>query len=227
MATGTLAPNVFPRLFDNDGFVLDGGFIYTYLSGTATPTATYTDANLTVPNTNPIVLSASGTYIAYLPANSQKWILKDAAGVTLSTVDPVGSVGLTQSGVYDVFSFFGDPTSPITSTTYPSGATFDKCHAGTAIYAVDSATIAPGTYTLTGMLASVGGDVLTVALVNLTDGAPDTPLVTMTGTSLTGATATSGAITFAAAGSTKSYGIKAKITAGSGFAWALQLVKAS
>jgi hypothetical protein len=49
----------------------------------------------------------------------------------------------------------------------------------------------------------------------------------MTSTSTTGTTAQSGAITFGTAGSIKTYGIKVKIDAGSGFAWAIQLVKVS
>jgi len=227
MSAGTLAPNVFPRLFDNDGFVLAGGFIYTYLAGTTTPTSTYTDANLTVPNTNPIVLSAGGTYTAYLPANSQKWILKDASGVTLATVDPVGSIGLVTSGVYDIFSFFGDPTSPISATSYPSGATFDKCHAGTTIFSIDSANLASGTYKITGMVLNAAGVATTVAIVNLSDGSPDTPLATMSSTSTTGDTAISGAISFAAGGTTKTYGIKTQVSSGVGFAWGIQLIKVS
>jgi hypothetical protein len=112
-------------------------------------------------------------------------------------------------------------------TAYPLGATFDKCHAGTAWLAIDSASMAPGTYQLSGMILSTGGDLVSVAIVNLTDGAPDTPIAVMTSTSTTGTTAQSGAITFGTAGSIKTYGIKVKIDAGSGFAWAIQLVKVS
>lgn len=177
-----------------------------------------------MPNTNPIVLTAGGRYKVYLAPLSYKFILKDAAGVVIDTTDPVGSVGLITSGVYDIFSFFGDPTSPISNTAYPSGTTFDLCHAGTAIYAIDSINISPGTYVLTGMILATGGTA-TVALVNLSDGAPDTPIATMMGTSATGATATSGAITFASAGGVKNYGIKVKVSSGTGFAWAIQLVK--
>lgn len=228
MSAGTLAPYAFPQLLDDDGNPIDGGMIETYLAGTTTPAVTYTDADLLVPNTNPIILTAGGRYRIYLDDKSYKFIAKDANGVPIpnGTVDPVTSIGLTRGGVYDIFTFAGDSTSPITSTTYPSGATFDKCHAGTALFPLDSATLA-GIYKLQGMLLAQFGDLVTVALVNLTDGAPDLPLVTITSTSLTGEVVTSAAITFPSPGATKTYGIKAKTAAGSGFAWGLQLVRTS
>jgi hypothetical protein len=224
MSAGTLAPYAFPQAFDDDGDPLDGGLLFTYLAGTTTPATTYTDADLLVPNTNPIVLTAGGRFKIFLADLSYKFILQDATGVVVDTTDPVTSIGLTRGGTYDIFTFAGDSTSPITSTSYPSGATFDKCHAGTALFPLDSATLS-GTYKLQGMLLSQFGDLVTVALVNLTDGAPDLPLVTITSTSLTGEVVTSAAITFPSPGATKTYGIKAKTAATSGFAWGLQLVK--
>jgi hypothetical protein len=75
------------------------------------------------------------------------------------------------------------------------------------------------------ILSTLGVAQVGVALVNLTDGAPDTPIAEMLGSSATGNVATSGAIVFAAPGAVKNYGIKAKVDTGSGFAWAIQLVK--
>lgn len=227
MSAGTLAPYAFPQAFDDNGDPLDGGLLYTYASGTSTPAVTWTDGDLLVPNTNPIVLTTGGRYQIYLGPTSYKFILKNAAGVVVDTTDPVGSLGLITSGVVTEFSFFGDSTSPITSTTYPSGSTFAACHAGTAIFSVDSASLATGAYVLKGMIASVTGDIVSAAFVNLSDGAPDTPIATMSSSSTTGASVTSGVIAFAAPGTPKNYGIKTKVSAGAGFAWAFQLVKQS
>jgi len=225
VSAGTLAPYAFPQAFDDDGDPLDGGRLYTYQAGTTTPATTYSDADLLVPNTNPIILTAGGRYKIYLGPASYKFILQDANGVVVDTTDPVGSIGLVTSGVVTEFSFFGDPTSPITATTYPSGATFTSCHAGTAIFSLDSATLATGTYALKGMLLSTAGDLVSAAFVNLTDGSPDTPIAAMTSTSTTGASVSSGVIPFASPGAVKSYGIKTKVAGGSGFAWAFQLVR--
>jgi len=180
-----------------------------------------------VPNTNPIVLNASGRFVAYLGPFSYKWVLKDASGVTLATQDNIGSVGLVTSGVIGIDSLFGDSTSPITATSYPSGPTLDKCHAGTSVLQIDSANLAPGSYSITGLIVSVAGITTTVAIVNLTDGAPDTPLATMSSTSTTGESVISGTIPFANPGHNVAYGIKAKVSSGQGFAWGIQLVKTS
>jgi hypothetical protein len=221
----TLAPYVFPQFFDDNGDPLAGGLIYTYEAGTTTPAVTYSDA-IATPNTNPVVLSAAGRTVIYLDPLSYKWILKDANGTTIATQDNIASIGLVTSGVYDVFSFGGDSNVPVTATSYPSGTTFTECHSGTAWLEIDSADLS-GTYALSGMLLSVSGITVTAALVNLTDGAPETPLVTLASTSSTGELVISGNITFAATGTAKHYAIKCKVSAGSGFVWALHLIKTS
>jgi hypothetical protein len=225
MSAGTLAPYAFPQAFDDDGHPLDGGLLYTYLAGTSTPTATFTDGELTVPHANPIALTAGGRYKIYLDAFSYKFVLKSYAGIVIDTTDPVNSVGLVTSGVLTEFSFFGDSTSPITSTTYPSGSGFDSCHAGTAILALNAANLSAGTYVLQGMVSNIAGVATTVSIVNLTDGAPDTPLASMSGSSTVGSPVASAPVTFAPPGAVKQYGIKVKVTSGAGFAWAIQLVK--
>jgi hypothetical protein len=48
------------RFYRNDGTPNAGGKVYTYISGTSTLTATYTDSTGTTPNTNPIILDAKG-----------------------------------------------------------------------------------------------------------------------------------------------------------------------
>jgi len=48
------------QFFDDNGNVLSGGLIYTYLAGTSTPEATYTSYTGGVQNSNPIVLDSGG-----------------------------------------------------------------------------------------------------------------------------------------------------------------------
>ncbi len=50
----------FPQYFLDNGNVNAGGFIYTYETDLTTPKLTYSDTGLTVPNTNPLTLDASG-----------------------------------------------------------------------------------------------------------------------------------------------------------------------
>jgi hypothetical protein len=225
MPTGTLAPVARQQFFDANGDPLALGKLYTYASGTATPSPIYTDALLQAAHPFPAVLDSGGWLTIYMPALAQKWILYDATNTLIWTVDPVSAVGLNASGVYEVIYLGGDSTSPITLAAYPSGATVDKTHAGTGLYVIDAATIASGTYVLQAMILSTGGGTVSVALVDLLAGLPDTPIATVTGTSATGASGQSSAITFAAGGSAHTYAIKTKITAGSGFAWGISIIK--
>lgn len=55
-----LAPLPIQKFFDNDGNPLVGGLLFTYVSGTTTKIATYTDSSGGASNTNPIVLDFRG-----------------------------------------------------------------------------------------------------------------------------------------------------------------------
>lgn len=224
MSTGTLSPSPWFTGFSDTGTPLSAGLLYTYAAGGSTPATTYSDSALATPNANPIVLDSAGRATIYLAATSYKFILRTSAGVLVKTQDNIAAVNAGSSGLGEVFVFGGQSNSPITATSYAAGATFDKLHPGTGVYNVDSANLS-GTYVLeaTG-LQDVAGT-LTVAIVNLDDGAPDTPLATLTVTSLTGARAQSGTITFATAGAAKSYGIKAKVSANTGYAWGVRLMR--
>lgn len=221
----TLAPYFEVQFFDDDGDPLDGGKVYSYASGTSTPIFTYQDS-IGTPNTNPIILSAAGRTRIYLAPIAYKFIVTDANDTQVGlTMDPVTSTALgAGSGIASVFDFGGESASPVTTTTYPSGATFDMLHAGTAVYSVDSANLV-GTYAIQATGYQNTSGTLTGAIVNLSDGNPDTPLATLTMTSLTGEVATSSAITFATGGATKNYGIKTKVSANTGFAYGFKIVR--
>jgi len=222
----TLAPYTFWQQFDGAGDPLALGSISVYLAGTATPAITYSNSTGTQ-NAWPIPLDSEGRCVIYLdPAFSYKFVVKNSAGVVVpaGTQDLIAAVGAGSAGLGSVFEFGGFGSSPVTVTTYATGATFDKLHPGTAVYPVDSANLL-GTYVLqvTGLMVTAG--TLTVALVNLSDGSPDTPIATATITSLTGEVATSAAITFGAAGVSKNYGVKTKVSANSGYCWGAKLVR--
>lgn len=95
---GLLAPLPILQFFDNSGVMLTGGKLCTYASGTTTPQATYSDAVLSVPNSNPIILTASGRFAnnVYLSPLSYKFVLLTAGtdstcstGTMLWTADQV------------------------------------------------------------------------------------------------------------------------------------------
>jgi len=62
---GSLLPNAKQQFFDANGIPLASGKVYYYIPYTTTPKNTYQDLNLTILNTNPIVLDAAGECIAW------------------------------------------------------------------------------------------------------------------------------------------------------------------
>lgn len=102
--TGGLIP-VGYQVFINpaSGLPAISGSLYSYAAGTSTPLATYTDATLGTPNTNPLVLDVNGGGTVWVnPSTGYKYILKDSSGNTLWTRDQVyagaspGAIGAQQ-----------------------------------------------------------------------------------------------------------------------------------
>ena len=90
---GLFLPMVKARFFDSNGDPLAGGLVYTYIAGTTTPLATYSDQEIT-PNANPVILDANGEADIILAAvSTYKIVLKNSAGVTQWTVDNVAGTG--------------------------------------------------------------------------------------------------------------------------------------
>ena len=80
---------------DNSGDPVVGGLVFTYTAGTSTKEATYTDAALSVPNTNPIVLDAGGRCVMFLdPSKDYKIVMAPA-----TDTDPPTSPIVSQDDV--------------------------------------------------------------------------------------------------------------------------------
>lgn len=103
MATGTYAPFIPQQYFDNNGDPLSSGTITTFIAGTSTPLATYSDVGLTTPNGNPVPLNAAGRptsgAIVLTPGASYKFIVKDSTGSTIATYDNISSIPGSSAGV--------------------------------------------------------------------------------------------------------------------------------
>lgn len=89
---GTPMPVPRQQFFDNNGDPLAGGLLDSYLAGTTTRSNTYSDAALTTPNANPVVLDSAGRASIFLDALSYKFVLKTSGGVTIWTQDEVSAV---------------------------------------------------------------------------------------------------------------------------------------
>lgn len=91
----SLAPSPIFSAQDDTGAPLVGGLLFTYLTGSNTPSPTYTDASGLVANTNPIVLDDYGQAQVWLSASVtyrfQLALPGDGAAVTPPT-DPIYTV---------------------------------------------------------------------------------------------------------------------------------------
>lgn len=97
----------FVQLFDDYGDVLNGGTITSNAGGTSTPKSTYTDSTGGSTNANPFTLNAAGrdTGGIWLTAGeAYKFILKNADGITLDTIDNVmvGDASSSSTSTYEV-----------------------------------------------------------------------------------------------------------------------------
>jgi microcystin-dependent protein len=142
-----LAPYVFWQEFDNDGEPLAGGKVYTYAAGTITNKVTYTDADETAQNTNPITLDASGRANIWLDEGAYKFVITDSNDVLIKEVD----------------DFSGDAAGAIVS--YYVSANLNL----TAIY--DNANIyASSTFTINLLPAATAGDGFQFRVLNTSTG---------------------------------------------------------
>lgn len=84
------------QIFDANGDPLSSGQVETYLAGSSTPAATYTDDTGGTPQSNPIILNSLGyptLGAVWLTGGvSYKFVIKDALGVTLRTIDNISGV---------------------------------------------------------------------------------------------------------------------------------------
>ena len=97
------APFFLQQLTDNNGKVLSGGKLYTYVGGsTNLPKTTYYDKDYTIPAPNPLICDASGTLPQYfLTSGAYKFAVYTSNDVLVATRDWIyGNSGST-SGTGD------------------------------------------------------------------------------------------------------------------------------
>lgn len=146
-ATGTLTPTPYQTVFDTNGDPVSGAKIYTYLAGTTTPAPTYTDVALLTPNANPIIADPAGRYVAFLsPGASYKFIIKDAADVTIRTQDNISTVPPSSSNL-DITGIAGEALTagqPVYLSNGSGGKVAGSWYQTNAINAYSSTTSVVG-----------------------------------------------------------------------------------
>lgn len=164
--TGILAP--MPRTYfpNAAGAACSGCKVFTYAAGTTTKLATYSDAALTTPNTNPIVLDPNGTAAIYLnPTLSYKFVLAPS-----TDTDPPTAAIMTQDNIIGPYSGVLNVTA-----ADPRGLRATRTGADAGL-----------------SLTSIGGSGKTYGLVSMTTGAlrlqddsDSTPRLEMLGNNIT------------------------------------------
>ena len=95
------------QYFDDAGDPLGSGKIFFYETGTTTLKTTFSDINQTIPNTNPVILSAAGRQPNIFFTGTAKAILTDKNDVQILVRDPVGQTasvfgdGWVATKIYD------------------------------------------------------------------------------------------------------------------------------
>lgn len=107
MTQANVMPFVQLREFGDDAKLLAGGRIWFYEAGSTTPKATWSDMAMSILNTNPVVLSASGSAKIFVSGAYSYKIERFEAGVYVEqstgefTTDVGGSVSLATFANYD------------------------------------------------------------------------------------------------------------------------------
>lgn len=154
MATGLLSPiGLILQAFTDQGVVLSGGKVYTYVAGTTTPVVTYTSSSLTVANSNPIVLQSNGRLPASVWAASGtviKMVLTDSSGAVISggTIDNLPLINDVPTGTLTTLAVSGNTSvggtlSVTGATTLSGGLTVAGASALTGALTVNGSAATP------------------------------------------------------------------------------------
>jgi hypothetical protein len=116
------------QLLDNNGRPIAGGCVFTYVSGTTTPLASYSDAAGMVLNSNPVILDSAGRARIFLTAAAYTLKLVTqggvncASGVTVWTIDGINPSANSVLGTNNTWTGTNDFTN---ATTFDGSAQFN------------------------------------------------------------------------------------------------------
>jgi hypothetical protein len=148
MASANLGPVPYFTVQDANGNPVSGAKINTYVAGTSTPAATYTDRTAGTPNANPVVCDSAGRAVIFFDDSVvYKLVITDASDVAIKTVDnfsvnPViaKATTLTISGNGTIGGTFGVTGAQTNSSTMTATRFISNIATGTAPVSVTSTT---------------------------------------------------------------------------------------
>ena len=175
MASPMLAPMIKFRYTNNNGFALANGKVYTSVSGTNTPLATYADPNGDAFNTNPVILDARGEADIWLqPGKKYRFTIKDSNDVVIDITDKIigASPAAVDPGAISILAYGADPTGVTDSTSAIQAAMVAASDVKSFIY------VPAGTYKITSTLSNatapecrgIVGDSATSSIIDASSG---------------------------------------------------------
>ena len=147
----TIAPQPKLQFFDANGDPLVGGKLYSYIAGTTTPQATYTDESGSTANTNPVILDSRGEASVWFGTGVYKLALKTAADVDVWTVDNIGSDVSVADLAIGIQAWLGTPTS-----ANLRAAMVDETGSGALVFANTPTLVTPAVDVITEATPGVG-----------------------------------------------------------------------
>lgn len=167
------------QFFTDAGIVLSGGKINTYLAGTSTPTATYTDSTGITPNANPIILLSNGRCAQeiWVPSGGlYKFVLTDPNNNILQTLDNIPGVNdVNALNVFYTGPFGGSESisaaiAVLPGHNYISNASFDAALVPSGALSVQGVNAVPTVldYWLTTQNTASAGIAAQVACADIT-----------------------------------------------------------
>ena len=111
------------QFFTQQGVVLAGGKLNTYVAGSLTPVTTYTDSTGAVENANPVVLDSGGrlTQQIWITAGTRiKFVVTDSTGASLGpTIDNIPGVNdVSTATSTSIWSASGVTPSYVSATQF-------------------------------------------------------------------------------------------------------------
>ncbi len=182
----TIAPQPKLQFFDANGDPLVGGKLYSYVAGTTTPQATYTDESGSTTNTNPVILDSRGEASVWFGTGTYKLKLTTATDVDVWTVDNIGSDISVADLATGIQTWLGTPTS-----ANLRAAMVDETGTGALVFANTPTLVTPAVDVITEATPGVGVTIDGVLLKDSDVSAQDVtgsatvnaPVVNATGTS--------------------------------------------
>lgn len=149
--TAVLSPLAKQQFFDNNGRLLVGGKLFTYIAGTTTKQATYVNSAGITPNANPIILDFRAEANIWVPPNvGYKYVLAPSSDTDPPT-NPIWTVDNLVSS--QLITLYGGVDSGVTNAYVLNfTANFTSYTDGIVIYWIPSNTnTGPSTINVNGL----------------------------------------------------------------------------